>query len=153
MTNITRSQVFRAALVALLLGNPAGADGIEKDFEPFQGVSVTEICMEAGSRGDSVDVRFVVENWSGRTITLEGINSEKSDGGELYFRGAFNAPLSSEGLTILRNETLNLSSSHIGARLTGLRRNLEVGDHIPLVLGFRNGTVEIGTHAREKGAC
>lgn len=150
---ISLKSAILAACVVVAAATSAASDGVERNIEPMQGVSISQICVETASKGEQANVSLVIENWSGQTVTLQGISSRKSDRGELYFRGAFNTAFPSEGLTILRNETLNLASSHIGARLSGLSQDIQTGDHVPLRLEFRGGVIEVGAHAKESGAC
>lgn len=153
MTGAISRDIARTAIISLVLATQVSADGIEREFEPLQGVSITQLCVESARKGDDPDVKLSIENWSGKTVTLTGIKSKKSKGGELYFRGAFNTSVQSESLTILQNETLNLSSSHVGVRLLGMKQDLNVGQHVPLLLEFRDGTVRVDTHALEEGSC
>ena len=145
--------VAAIAVISLLLAVQSWADGIEGDFGPFYGVEISQLCVESASAGEDLEVKLTIENWSSETITLTGVQSQDSIDGEFYFRGALNTLTKTDSFTILRNETLNLSSSHIGIRLLGLKRDLKVGDHIPLSLAFRNGTAEVGTHAVKRGRC
>ncbi|WP_412074437.1 hypothetical protein [Tritonibacter mobilis] len=77
---------------------------------------------------------------------LQDISSDASSSGELFYKGAFGQSTVESGLPIMQEETLDLSSSHIGARLIDLNSGLLPGDHLTFKLHFRQGQIAISTH-------
>lgn len=133
-----------------LLTQAALADGLPAFEEAFYGVTIEEVQVSQGKRGESAAVSFVIENASNKDVYLEGISSDVSAGGELFYQDTFEEGILESGLPILQEETLDLSSSHIGARLTDLKSHLAPGDHLTLRLFFRAGQLNVTTHATSR---
>lgn len=137
-----------ASVVLLLIafaGSPK-ADGTPTDEDVLQGVLIHDASVAPGLAGGAVRVRLVIENLSAEGVFLDGLRSNTSKDGELFVIDGGDASAVRAGLAILQGETLDLASSHIGARLTGLDRPLRPGDHIDLTLEFRRGAVTIPAH-------
>ena len=131
------SKARSRTLVALvggagLLAQMALADGLPTFAEAFYGVTIENV--------------HVIDNFSYRDVYLQGISSDVSSGGEFFYKDAIGQSIIENGLPIMQDETLDLSSSHIGARLTDLNSGLLPGDHLTLKLHFREGQIAILTH-------
>ena len=145
--NKARSRTL-VALVggAGLLAQTALADGLPTFAEAFYGVTIENVNVTQGKRGENAAVTFIINNFSYQDVFLQGISSDASSSGELFYKGAFGQGIVESGLPIMQEETLDLSSSHIGARLTDLHSRLLPGDHLTLKLHFRKGQIAISTH-------
>ncbi|ATG35874.1 hypothetical protein PhaeoP23_01732 [Phaeobacter piscinae] len=128
------------------LSQSARADGLPTFEEAFHGVAIENVQVYQAKESQNSSVNFVIENASYRDVYFERISSDVSAGGELFYGDTYGERILEGGLTILREETLDLSSSHIGARLTGLTSHLAPGDHLTLRLFFRTGQVKVTTH-------
>ena len=138
-------------LVALVggagfLAQTALADGLPTFAEAFYGVTIENVNVTQGKRGENAAVTFIINNFSYQDVFLQGISSDASSSGELFYKGAFGQGIVESGLPIMQEETLDLSSSHIGARLTDLHSRLLPGDHLTLKLHFKKGQIAISTH-------
>ena len=138
------------ALVAAggLLAETALADGLPTFAEAFYGVTIENVHVSQGQRGGNAEVTFTINNFSYKDIFLQGISSDASSSGELFSKGAFGQSIIESGVPIMQEETLDLSNSNIGARLTDLNSRLLPGDHLTLKLHFRKGQIAISTHVR-----
>ena len=145
------SKARSRTLVALvgaagLLAQMALADGLPTFAEAFYGVTIENVHVIQGQRGKNATINFVIDNFSYRDVYLQGISSDASAGGELFYKNAFGQSSIENGLPIMQDESLDLASSHIGARLTDLNSGLLPGDHLTLKLHFREGQIAILTH-------
>lgn len=145
------SKARSRTLVALvggagLLAQMALADGLPTFAEALHGVTIENVNVTQGKRGENAAVTFIINNFSYQDVFLQGISSDASSSGELFYKGAFGQGIVESGLPIMQEETLDLSSSHIGARLTDLHSRLLPGDHLTLKLHFRKGQIAISTH-------
>ncbi|MEO3480821.1 hypothetical protein [Phaeobacter sp. CAU 1743] len=153
MKRFVRQTLMVTFFFTATLLRPSFADGVEYSVEGLQGIDISKICVSSGLRGGSADVVVVFENTSNEMVFLDGIGSDASSSGELFFKDLAGSAVTKSGFGVAREEVLNLSSSHIGARLTGLKEDLEPGDHPLVYLNFRNGTLETAAHVLPKGQC
>ena len=65
---------------------PAHADGVEQSLEGLHGVYVSKLCVTSGPQGSDADIEMVFENNSAEMVFLDGVASDVSSGGELYFK-------------------------------------------------------------------
>ena len=132
---------------------PAHADGVEQSLEGLHGVYVSKLCVTSGPQGSDADIEMVFENNSAEMVFLDGVASDVSLGGELYFKDLVGSTIAQNGFGVDEGEVLDVSSSHIGARLTDLKQDLTPGDHPTVLLNFRHGTLEISAHVLPRGQC
>lgn len=147
----TMSKARSRTIVALLggaglLAQTALADGLPTFAEAFYGVTIENVHVTQGQRGENAKVTFIINNFSYQDVFLQDISSDASSSGELFYKGAFGQSTVESGLPIMQEETLDLSSSHIGARLIDLNSGLLPGDHLTFKLHFRQGQIAISTH-------
>lgn len=145
------SKVSALLMIAMTLS--ANADGVERSLEGPRGIYVSKLCISEGSRNGNADVELVFENYSGDTIFLDGLSSDVSEGGQLYFKNTVGSTVTENGFGVGREEVLDLSTSHLGVRLTGLKQDLVRGDHPTIYLRFRSGTLETTAHVVGEGQC
>ncbi|KZY22568.1 hypothetical protein A3728_01130 [Sulfitobacter sp. HI0040] len=124
----------------------AVASGLRQETEGLYGISISDVSVEAAQAMADAKVTMKVQNLSSSSVVLEDVASDVSEGGELFYKDRFGTNPASAGFTLLQNETLDLSSSHLGLRLTGLKQNLVAGDHLMLELRFRSGSVTVQAH-------
>ena len=132
---------------------PAHADGVEQSLEGLHGVYVSKLCVTSGPQGSDADIEMVFENNSAEMVFLDGVASDVSLGGELYFKDLVGSTIAQNGFGVDEGEVLDVSSSHIGARLTDLKQDLSPGDHPTVFLNFRHGTLEVTAHVLPRGQC
>lgn len=138
--------------IVLLFGTMAlvspsmAAEIVQEDIEGLYGISISDVSIEAAQAMADAKVTMKVQNLSSSSVVLEDVASDVSEGGELFYKDRFGTNPASAGFTLLQNETLDLSSSHLGLRLTGLKQNLVAGDHLMLEMRFRSGSVTVQAH-------
>ena len=132
---------------------PAHADGVEQSLEGLHGIYVSKLCVASGPQDGDVEIEMVFENISAEMVFLDGVASDVSSGGELYFKDLVGSTIAQNGFGVDEGEILDVSSSHIGARLTDLKKDLSPGDHPTVFLIFRHGTLEVTAHVLPRGQC
>ena len=132
---------------------PAHADGVEQSLEGLHGIYISKLCVTSGLQDGDAEIEMVFENTSAEMVFLDGVASDVSSGGELYFKDLVGSTIAQNGFGIDEGEILDISSSHIGARLTDLKKDLSPGDHPTVFLNFRHGTLEVSAHVLPRGQC
>lgn len=112
-------------LVGVFMSLPTLAD---TSSEPFWAVTVEDAEASAAGIGETARIRMKIDNFSGRTVTLSGVSSDRASAGALvlYFPGEGARDVAQ--LSILHDEVLDLSTSHIRAELRGLVSPLAPGE-------------------------
>jgi hypothetical protein len=132
---------------------PAHADGVEQSLDGLHGIYVSKLCVTSGLQDGDAEIEMVFENTSAEMVFLDGVASDVSLGGELYFKDLVGSTITQNGFGVDEGEILDVSSSHIGARLNDLKQDLSPGDHPTVFLNFRHGTLEVTAHVLPRGQC
>ena len=107
-----------------------------EESESTNGIIIHEAVAAPAKRGEHSKLRLKITNYSMRNLSLKNIRADVSNTAKVEMRlnGKLEEPR--HGIAILREETLDLASSHINVELVGLTKSLIVGDKIGLVLDF-----------------
>lgn len=114
--------------------------------EILDGVAVEDAVATAAPSGGVSEVRFRLDNASGRTLRLRGVKSKLAGSAALVMRMPETGPTDVESLTVLDQETLDLRSSHIWIELRDLTLPLDANDVVGFELVFDKGVVHAVAH-------
>ncbi|URF49223.1 hypothetical protein M8007_21940 (plasmid) [Dinoroseobacter shibae] len=132
---------------------PVHADGVEQSLEGLHGIYVSKLCVTSGLQDGDAEIEMVFKNISAEMVFLDGVASDVSLGGELYSKDLVGSTSAQNEFGVDEGEVLDISSSHIGARMTDLKQDLAPGDHATVFLNFRHGTLGISAHVLPRGQC
>lgn len=146
-TIMSRRHLLNAATLAFaaILIVPFAASG-DETVEILDGVLVEGAVMSAAEAGGASELRFRLDNASGRTLTLTGAGSPLAESGALVMRMPEDGPTEIDGLTVLDQEVLDLLSSHVWIELRGLEQAVQPGDTVDVELLFDTGAVGAIAH-------
>ena len=153
MMRFTRHVLVMGLIGSTVATLPAHADGVEQSLEGLYGIYISKLCVTSGLQDGDAEIEMVFENTSAEMVFLDGVASDVSLGGELYFKDLVGSTITQNGFGVDEGEILDVSSSHIGARLTDLKQDLSPGDHPTVFLNFRHGTLEVTAHVLPRGQC
>lgn len=114
--------------------------------EPLDGVVVLLAEVSAATPPDEARLRLKLENASGRTVVLRGIQAPGTGEVELSMGVGPRATPVKAGIVLLDQEVLDLASEHARVWLVDLRRPLAPGDRLDLTLEFGAGSVPVSAH-------
>ena len=135
---------------AIAIGLAPIASRADVTSEPLSGVTIEDATATPAGLGETSRVRFRLSNSGVDDIVLIGISSDLSNTGALMMNDPLIGDREINLLTVLREEELDLTTSHIRGELRTLSKPLVVGDFVAFDLIFRSGTVsaEADVHDR-----
>ena len=139
----------RIHIISLLLSlflmyqAPAFADNTDAYFQPAE---IHDAVLTISNQGTSGDLRFrIVNNSPGKLTILDVTNT---DNAQSRIMGRVDDKNYAElgSITLLREEDLDLTTTHVFVRLSNFKEPLEVGKIIDLSLVLSNGELPFSAH-------
>ena len=137
-----RISVLAATLSALSWG-PVHSD---ETSEFSDGILVENAQIKVTSDPKIANLEFAVSNLGVEDVTLIRLHSNISENIDIYYVSSDGKKRAISDLTILQEETLDLSSSHIKVDLLGMTKPLPPGSLIEFKLEFREFTTTAVAH-------
>jgi len=135
-----------AVISALLLGFMPIAALADVTAEPLSGVTIEDASATTAGQGETSQVRFRISNSGVDDIALIGISSDVSESGAIVIDDPLSGDRDIEMLTVLREEELDLTTSHIRGELRNVTEPFVEGEFVAFNLVFRSGTVSAEAH-------
>jgi len=140
-------RLFSILFGALVLGSVSVAGNADESTEHIDGLVVENATISTAGRGGTVYLRFKITNDSRTPVTLHSIRSPMSSDIQIVIIDPSYGPRRISDLSILREETLNLASSHIRVELRNTNRSIEPDTLVPFELIFRRSSMHAEAHA------
>ena len=139
----------RIHIISLLLSlflmyqAPAFADNTDAYFQPAE---IHDAVLTISNQGTSGDLRFRIVNNSPGKLTILGVTN--TDNAQSRIMGRVDDKNYAElgSITLLREEDLDLTTTHVFVRLSNFKEPLEVGKIIDLSLVLSNGELPFSAH-------
>lgn len=139
-----RNRLF--AVSAFALGLAPFASLADVTSEPLSGVTIEDAFATIAGQDETSQVRFRISNSGVDDIALIGISSDVSESGAFVIDDPLSGDRDIEMLTVLREEELDLTTSHIRGELRGATKPFVEGEFVAFNLVFRSGTVSAEAH-------
>jgi hypothetical protein len=122
---------------------PAFADNTDAYFQPAE---IHDAVLTISNQGTSGDLRFRIVNNSPGKLTILGVTN--TDNAQSRIMGRVDDKNYAElgSITLLREEDLDLTTTHVFVRLSNFKEPLEVGKIIDLSLVLSNGELPFSAH-------
>jgi len=140
-------RLFSALFGALVLVSVSVVGIADESAEHIDGLIVEDATISTAKRGGTVYLRFKITNDSGKPVTLHSIKSPVSRDARIVVVDPIYGPQRTNDLSILRDETLNLASSHIRVELRNTNRSIKPDALVPFELIFRRSSMHAEAHA------
>jgi len=129
--------------LSMLLQTPAIADNTDAYFQPAE---IHDAVLTISNQGTSGDLRFRIVNNSPGKLTILGVTN--TDNAQSRIMGRVDDKNYAElgSITLLREEDLDLTTTHVFVRLSNFKEPLEVGKIIDLSLVLSNGELPFSAH-------
>lgn len=114
--------------------------------ETASDIEIEAASVASARAGTDTRLKFRLYNNTPATVTLTGLRSPRSDAGTLGFYTHHGVENLSPTMVMLPDETLDFSTSHLVARLTGPRTDLERGEVVPFEIVFQRGSAKGEAH-------
>lgn len=130
----------------LMYQAPAFADNTDAYFQPAE---IHDAVLTISNQGTSGDLRFRIVNSSPTKLTILGVTD--ADNAQSRIMGRIDDKNYAElgSITLLREEDLDLTTTHIFVRLSNFNEPLEVGEIIDLRLVLSNGELPFSAHVNQ----
>lgn len=129
--------------VFLALQAPAFADNTDAYFQPAE---IHDAVVTISNQDTSGDLRFRIVNSSSGKLTILGVSNVDNVQSKIMGRIDANNYTELGSITLLREENLDLTTTHIFIRLSNFREPLKVGEIIELKLVLSNGELPFSAH-------
>ena len=140
-------KLFSVLFGVLVLVSVSVAGIAHESAEHIDGLIVEDATISTAKRGGTVSLRFQITNDSGMLVTLRSIASPVSSDIRIVVVDPSYGHQRTNNLSILRDETLNLASSHIHVELRNTSRTIEPDTLVPFELIFRRSSMHAEAHA------
>ena len=122
---------------------PAFADNTDAYFQPAE---IHDAVVTISNQDTSGDLRFRIVNSSPGKLTILGVSN--TDNVQSKIMGRIDAKNHTQlgSITLLREENIDLTTTHIFVRLSNFREPLKVGEIIELKLVLSNGELPFSAH-------
>ena len=129
--------------LSMMLQTTAFADNTDAYFQP---VEIHDAIVTISNQDTSGDLRFRIVNSSPGKLTILGVSN--TDNVQSKIMGRIDAKNHTElgSITLLREENLDLTTTHIFVRLSNFKEPLEIGEIIELKLVLSNGELPFSAH-------
>ena len=128
--------IFLLLMLFLVHQAPAFADNTDAYF---QRAEIHDAIVTISDQDTSGDLRFRIVNSSPGKLTILGVSNADNVQSKIMGRIDANNYTELGSITLLREENLDLTTTHIFVRLSNFREPLEIGEIIELKLVFSNG--------------
>ena len=136
MRNRLLSTAVAAAVICFSM--PTLAD---EETETYDSIIVENAFVEVKGTTAPLRLKFDISNLSSSVLTLEGVRTDRFEKANLYMRLPGKGVVEVDSLTILKEETLELGSSHIVVELRTPNRAFKPGEKIEFELLFSDRIV------------
>lgn len=126
--------------ISLILTNFALAIADETSETSF-GIMVEDAVVEPAGKGETTKLRFKVSNYTTQRIWLSAVRTPISKSATMTMRLDAESFEPINVVHILREETLDLRSSHIRIELNSLRQEVRLGMKVDFELVFNDRVV------------
>ncbi|MBL4725694.1 MAG: hypothetical protein JKY83_03280 [Rhizobiaceae bacterium] len=130
-------------LVQAVFPTVVSADEIS---EHIDGIYVEDATITPAKKGGTAILRFKVTNFGQKHVTLVGLSATFAGTGSMMMNIPEIGPKSVSELTILSEETLDFSASHLKGELGEIVSDLVSGTNVEFVLTFSNFTTTAIAH-------
>lgn len=128
----------------ILVGMPAAiADDVRNDNN-F--VSVEAAHVSAAKAGGTAQLQFKITNHSNEPVNLRSVRSKLAQLSRVTIFDPYQGRQVIDDLSVRRDETLNLDSSHIRVDLINLAKDMEPGSTMEFELVFRRFSTTAEAH-------
>ncbi|MDF2366057.1 hypothetical protein [Sneathiella sp.] len=129
--------------LSMMLQTTAFADNTDAYFQP---VEIHDAIVTISNQDTSGDLRFRIVNDSPGKLTIVGVTNTDNVQSKIMGRIDANNYTELGSITLLREENLDLTTTHIFIRLSNFREPLEIGQIIELKLVLSNGELPFSAH-------
>lgn len=119
----------------------------DETTEHIDGLIVEDAVISPAEKGETAYLRIKLTNYGGRQVTLHSIRSPASGNAGLVTVDPIYGEQQAGDLVVLRDETLNLASSHIRVELMNTNRSMKADSVVPFELVFRRFSMLAEAHA------
>lgn len=142
-------KLFSALVGTLMLASVSVPGITDESAEHIDGIIVEDAIISTTNRGETAYLSLKITNDSGSPVTLHSIKSPVSSDTRLVVVDPIYGPQQTNDLSILRDETLNLASSHIRVELQNTNRSIVPDTIVPFELIFRRSSMLAQAHAHQ----
>lgn len=133
--------------LAILTGQfVAFSTSADLSSEPLWAVTIEDTTATPAPVGGSTRVKFQIDNFTGRAISISGIESAAAQSGTLSVAVTPNNVRRVDSFSVLHDEELDLATTHVRAELSGLRAALKEGDILDFTLIIQGRSVPAVAH-------
>lgn len=140
-------KLFSALAGTLILVSASVPAIADESAEHIDGIFVEDAIISTAKKGETAYLRLKITNDSGSPVTLHSIRSTVSNDTRFVVVDPIYGPYRTNDLSILRDETLNLASSHIRVELKNTNRSIAPDTIVPFELIFRRSSMLAQAHA------
>lgn len=142
--SILRFPIFCCfVLVLAVFPTVVSADEIS---EHIDGIYVEDATITPAKKGGTAILRFKLTNFGRKHVTMIGLSAPFARTGSMVMNIPEKGPKSISELTILSEETLDFSSSHLKGELGEIVSDLVSGTNVEFVLTFSNFATTATAH-------
>lgn len=139
-SKLERLNGVAALAVAACLALAGGGADADETTATLSDLMIESATIEAGEAGGDSRIRFLISNDSPETVTVVGLRSPIAASGSLTYFSYHGEAETSVAMTIKPDETLDFSTSHLVAKLIGLKAPLRPNDRALFELVLRRGS-------------
>lgn len=132
-------------MVSMMLQTPAIADNTDAYFQP---VEIHDAVVTISDRVTSGDLRFRIVNSSPGKLTIVGVTNTDKVQSKIMGRIDNNNYAELGSITLLREENLDLTTTHIFVRLSNFKVPLKAGEIVDLRLVLSTGELPFSAHVK-----
>lgn len=133
-------------MISMALQLPAFADNTDAYYQPAE---IHDAVVKISSSGTSGDLRFRIVNSSLGKLTIIGVTNADDIQSKFMARIDDKNYVELGSITLLGEENLNLTTTHIFVRLSNFKEPLKVGETIDLRLALSNGELPFSAHVNQ----
>lgn len=135
---LNAGRILAYSLIAVTLIFPIGISRAQETTEHTNGIIVKHAVVDSAKTGNRSYLHFSIVNFSADNISLNGVRTNAATAVELEMNMPGRGYRLVSNVPILRDETLNLLTSHIRVGLTELTRDIEPGSEVEFEIVFQD---------------
>ena len=139
--------IYRTFVIGLIVFSlqsiAVNADDVE---ETLKGIVVDSATVSASPQGGTAELKFRVANEGRNTLTLMSIASQLSDDITFVMNDPYEGPKRLRSVSVPRDESLDMTSSHFKAVVRNVKRSLEPGDNAKFEFRFSTTSITVNAH-------
>ncbi len=125
---------------------PAFADNTDAYFQPAE---IHDAVLTISDQDTSGDLRFRIVNSSSEKLTIIGVSNSDNVQSKIMGRIGNKNYVELGSITLLREESIDLTTTHIFVRLSDFKELLTVGEIVDLKLVLSNGELPFSAHVNQ----